>query len=225
MKLIEEIKIISEKGNLNIDFNLPHKDFIREFKEDVDWYCISEHQSLSEDFIKEFKENVHWYWISQCQTLSEDFIREFKDQVHWGRISRHQTLSEGFIREFNLTIPKSNWIYASDEDKHKAIESSGLYEVKDGYVYGYKTVDKYMRSVFRSTYHYKLGEIHRSRCDFNCDVENSYGLSMWSKEGALGYHGQGIMLRVRAKLSHVGAMVHYKHKLRCVELEVLNVEK
>jgi len=24
---------------------------------------------------------VNWYWISNCQTLSEEFIREFKDKL------------------------------------------------------------------------------------------------------------------------------------------------
>ena len=41
---------------------------------------------LSEDFIREFKNKVDWNWISVKQKLSENFIREFKDKVSWGYI-------------------------------------------------------------------------------------------------------------------------------------------
>jgi len=37
--------------------------------------------------VKEFKDKVDWYWISERQKLSEDFIREFKDEVN-GPINR-----------------------------------------------------------------------------------------------------------------------------------------
>ena len=76
------------------------EDFIREFKDYVDWLWISSCQKLSEDFIREFKDKVDWYWISAYQSLSEDFIREFKDNVYWCSISEYQKLSESFIREF-----------------------------------------------------------------------------------------------------------------------------
>jgi len=41
------------------------------------------YQTLSEDFIREFKDRVSWYWISEHQILSEDFIKKFKDKVEW----------------------------------------------------------------------------------------------------------------------------------------------
>lgn len=43
----------------------------------------SQYQTLSEDFIRKFKNKVDWEKISQYQELSEDFIREFKNKVHW----------------------------------------------------------------------------------------------------------------------------------------------
>ena len=54
---------------------------------------------LSEDFIREFKDKVDWYWISIRQTLSEPFIKEFKDKVDWEEITEYQTLSENYIKE------------------------------------------------------------------------------------------------------------------------------
>jgi len=202
-------------------YQLLSESFIREFKDKVQWDEISIYQVLSEPFIREFKDKVDWYWISQCQLLSEPFIREFKDKVDWAIISAYQVLSNSFIKEFNLTAPSHSWRKASDEDKKEAIDKSGLYEVKKGWVYGYKSVDKHLRSVHRSTFHYEVGKTYESSCDFNCDVENSFGLSMWSKEGAEDFHSGGRTLRVRARLSEVGALVHDAHKLRCVKLEIL----
>ena len=76
------------------------EEFIREFKDRVNWGCVSKYQHLSEDFIREFKDDVSWGWVSISQHLSEDFIREFADKVKWVFISRCQQLSEDFIREF-----------------------------------------------------------------------------------------------------------------------------
>lgn len=75
-------------------------EYIRKFKDNVNWYRISRKQKLSESFIREFKDKVNWIYISKYQTLSENFIREFKDKVDWYWISKYQTLSEDFIREF-----------------------------------------------------------------------------------------------------------------------------
>ncbi len=46
------------------------------------------YQKLSENFIREFKDKVNWYNISYSQKLSENFIREFKDNVNWNSISQ-----------------------------------------------------------------------------------------------------------------------------------------
>ena len=58
--------------------NILFENFIREFKDKVDWYYISEYQKLSEDFIREFKDNVNWKFITKYQKLTKAFIREFK---------------------------------------------------------------------------------------------------------------------------------------------------
>ena len=90
----------------------PHlsEDFIRKFADRVDWYYISAYQHLSENFIREFADRVAWDWIVKYQPLSEDFIREFKDKVNWNYISANQRLSEDFIREFKDRV---NWAWIS----------------------------------------------------------------------------------------------------------------
>ena len=86
------------------------EDFIREFKDKVDWYYISVYQNLSEDFIREFQDKVNWNAISEYQRLSEAFIREFQDKVNWSSISARQKISEDFIREFQ---DKVDWVIIS----------------------------------------------------------------------------------------------------------------
>ena len=75
---------------------------------DFDWsnYAFYRNNKLSEDFIREFKDKVDWEHISYYQKLSEDFIREFKDRVDWMMISRYKTLSEEFVKEFKEEFKK-----------------------------------------------------------------------------------------------------------------------
>jgi hypothetical protein len=57
--------------------------FIRTFKQKLDWKWITAHQPLNENFIEEFQSYVDWNEISQSQNLSESFIREFQNKVNW----------------------------------------------------------------------------------------------------------------------------------------------
>ena len=43
---------------------------------------ISEYQKLSEEFIREFKDKVDWCYISEYQDLSENFKEEFKKELN-----------------------------------------------------------------------------------------------------------------------------------------------
>lgn len=44
----------------------------------MNWKYISKHQTLSEEFIREFKDYVDWDEINFRQKLSKDFRKEFK---------------------------------------------------------------------------------------------------------------------------------------------------
>jgi len=63
---------------------------------------------LSEEFIRDFKDQLDWDGISRYQQLSEDFIEEMKNYVNWQIIINSQKLStalyekmkkEGYINE------------------------------------------------------------------------------------------------------------------------------
>ena len=68
--------------SMNNDISEDFEDFIREFKDKVDWTCISEYKKLSENFIREFKDKVWWEGIAKSQILSEEFKEEFKDKLY-----------------------------------------------------------------------------------------------------------------------------------------------
>jgi hypothetical protein len=119
----------------------------------------------------------------RIQKLSEEFIKEFKNEVDWDFISKYQKLSEEFIKEFKNEV----------------------------------------------------GKTYESHCDHNLDNENSFGLSAWTKEKALGYHSRGRLLKVSIDSYHsrgrllkvsidikdIGAMVHDNEKIRASKIEIL----
>jgi len=189
------------------------EEFIHEHKDLVNWGVISQYQRLSEEFIVEHKDLVNWGFISQYQQLSEEFIREHKDLVNLHCISKYQKLSEEFIKEFDLTISEDNWNYVTDEIKIEKLIDSG-YEVKDGYAYGYKSVREDMYSIYSFNINY----------DPSCNNENSFGLSMWyDEEKAKEYYNFGKLLKIRAKISDVKALTIFDNKVRCSQLEVLEI--
>jgi hypothetical protein len=196
------------------------EEFIERNKDRVTWVWISIYQTLSEEFIERNKDRVIWYWISQHQILSEEFIERNKDRVDWHWISQHQKLSEEFRSKHNLTISKHNWLYADKETKRKAIEDCGLYTLDGDYVIAYKGIRKDWRSVYDSKYKYYLGGTFKSRANHNCDVENSFGLSAWTEDGARKYCSEKIV-KVKVHLDHVAALVHDGHKLRCTQIEII----
>ena len=164
---------------------------------------------------------VDWDYISSRQTLSEPFIREFSDRVDWSNISSNQTLSEEFRMEFHCPLPANSWLNLGVEDKREKIEACGLYEVDGDCVIAYKSTLKGGRSVFKPGIRYEVGGIYDAKCDFNSDVQDSFGLSAWTSSGAKDYCGIGDLYEVRVRIEDVGALVHGGNKLRCKRIEVV----
>ena len=90
----------------NSQYQKLSKDFIKKYKDYVNWDFISAFQKLSEDFIEKYKDYINWYFISQYQKLSENFIEKHKDYVNWHNISVLQKLSEDFIERHKNKV---NW--------------------------------------------------------------------------------------------------------------------
>ncbi len=230
---------VSQNQKLSEEFIEKHKDdvywtnisdaqklsetFINKHKSNVDWNKILTYQKLSESFIEKHKDNVDWDYISVYHKLSEEFIEKHKDNVNWFFISLYQKLSEVFIEKYNYRFNfdhKNNLLYASTERKLLLIPND--YEIKDGYVYGYKAIRDDRYSTFNFQYKYEVGQTYESHCDHNIDNENSFGLSVWTEEKAKDFYNRGIVVKVRFKVEDLGAVVHGGNKLRVKRLEILS---
>jgi len=67
------------------------------------WRKISDYKYLSEEFIKEFKNEVNWNDISCCQKLSARFIDEFIDYMYYKELFRN-IYKERFYQYTNSNI-------------------------------------------------------------------------------------------------------------------------
>ena len=203
------------------------EEFIEKFRDKIDWGWISEYQKLSEEFIEKFQDKVDWYGISINQKLSEEFIEKFQDKVDWGYISIYQKLSEEFITKHNLNIDKSkNTNYFNFEQKLELVKNTNLYEIVDEvYVIAYKSIRNDNYSFFNFQYCYEIGRIYEAHCDCNLDNEDSFGLSVWTREKALEYNSTGKLVKVKIHIDDIGAVVHDGGKLRCKKFEVIEEVK
>ena len=88
---------------------------IREFKDKVNWTCISNHLPLNEEFIIEFQDKIDWEADSKYGILSYNFIRKFQVKLICNSISRYQSLSTDLILEFP---DKVKWGWISKAPRH-----------------------------------------------------------------------------------------------------------
>lgn len=79
-------------------------DYIRKYKDKIDWDEISENENIREDFIIKFQDKLNWELISKHQNLRESFIRTYKNNCYWPIISIYQNLSETFIKDFAYSV-------------------------------------------------------------------------------------------------------------------------
>ena len=245
-KFIEEF---ADKVDWNFVSKYQHlsEDFIREFADRVDWIRISAYQHLSESFIREFADRVNWSFISMYQHLSESFITEYVDRVDWWNISIYQRLSESFIRKYadrvdwwNISIyqhlsesfirefadkvmvdrKNDNWLYKSNDFLKTAVKSTGLYECHDNFFYAYKGVRKDRYSRYNFQYRYLPGETYECFAD-GSPAENSFGLSVWTKEKAMEYCDE-LVIKCKIYYKDVARIVHDGGKIRCSKFTVLD---
>lgn len=84
--------------------------FMREYKDDLDWYLICQYQVLTEDFMREMEDYLDYFQISQFQVLSDVFVRDYAEQLNWTALCKFQALPESVLRE---CAEKLNWGYVS----------------------------------------------------------------------------------------------------------------
>ena len=171
--------------------------------------------------IEKFGEIKNWNWfdISVYQKLSEQFITDNKENVIWSYISEYQKLSEQLIKDNSLEIPVNSWFYKDLEYKREYAKTTG-YEIEGDFLYAYKSCRSDGYSKFNFQYYYEVGKSYESQADFNSDNENSFGLSAWTREGALDYCKEKLF-RVKVYIGDIACFVHGNNKIRCTKLEIV----
>jgi len=76
-------------------------------------------------------------------------------------------------------------------------------------------------SVYNWQYHYEVGNEYESTADVNEDDNNSFGLSAWTKDGALKYYSAGKLFKVGIKLEDLACIVHDGNKIRARKIRIL----
>lgn len=198
------------------------EDFLDRFSNRVHWFKVSLYQKLSEEFIEKYKHKVHWENIVKAQTLSESFIVRhlefFQQRKLLDIIANYQVLSEEFRAEHNLSISQHNWLYLDNAQKLELISNN--YEIVDGKVIAYKAARSDGHSVFNFHYKYDIGGEYECHADCNSNEENSFGLSAWTKDGALSYYHSGKLFKVEIDLADIACMTK-KNKLRARKLRII----
>ena len=194
------------------------ENFIEEHVDKVNWNCISKYQKLSEEFIEEHVDEVNWYCISKYQKLSEEFIEEHVDEVNWYYVSKCQIITPKFAKKHNIQINNNSQRSASEWKQ--MIEKTNMYECHKDYFYAYKGIRNDRYSQFNFQYQYLPGETYECFSDYS-DNENSFGLSAWTEEAAMGYCSE-LVVKVKIYYSDVTAIVHDSNKIRCKKITILN---
>jgi hypothetical protein len=182
---------------------------------------VSKYQKLSEEFIREFKDNVNWSEISKYQKLSEEFIREFEDEIKWYSISTYQKLTKEFIKEFGLNINEDNWLYKPIKLKKEKIVKTNLFECHNKYFIAFKGIRSDDYSNYNFQYQYLCGNIYESHADHSAN-ENSFGLSAWTYEKAKEHCDEKI-IKIKIYYTDVARYLPNTSKIRCTAFEVLEV--
>lgn len=107
----KEVKEFAERLNWSAFtihcYEFMNIDFIRKYKDYIDWGYVCCTQTLTENFIREFYDYIDWESICERQQLSEELIREFADFVDWEMVDCFQHISNEFREEFKEYLEKT----------------------------------------------------------------------------------------------------------------------
>lgn len=91
----------SYTGNIQVGENEELSiDFIREFRDKINWQNVSCWQHLSEKDIEEFRDKLDWWYVSKKQRLSLSFIDKFKEKLDWFWIEAIYEKKKDFLKMF-----------------------------------------------------------------------------------------------------------------------------
>lgn len=84
--------------------------FMRENIDNLDWHRVLL-DNVNIDFIREFKDNINWISYSKYSKIPFEVLKEFKDRFNWYEISSHyDNINKDFINLFEDKINLHNVI-------------------------------------------------------------------------------------------------------------------
>ncbi|HUS49309.1 MAG TPA: hypothetical protein VMZ91_04045 [Candidatus Paceibacterota bacterium] len=131
------------------------EDFIREYPDRVQWFCLGNHYRFSDKFIEDFKSEINWkilswnnefpdsfldkykdriFWDEYCykHECSETTIRKFRDYIVWWRLLETQSFSDEFLSEF-VSEFDIEWLIENEVLSQKEIDRLKRIKVEAGY--------------------------------------------------------------------------------------------
>ena len=120
-KMLKEKRYLFEttKGKLDL-LSFPNKekyineqdlvDFIREYKDEIDWTYFCIHVPMTKKMMEEFREYLNWKYIIRDQEDIDDEIIERNAQfINFDELLWRRELSEDFIRKYEYKFGKSDF--------------------------------------------------------------------------------------------------------------------
>ena len=141
-------------------------EFIRQFKERLNWSFISFYNDMTDDFVREFADYINWYKINHTK-LTTKFIKEFRDQIKWHEDSLC-CLDESIIMELTDLIDMSKVNYCKYREMYSdefLTEYTGVLNWDSIMYRGYA---EHCQVYYLKKYNREHGLENDCRCDFDC---------------------------------------------------------
>lgn len=112
-----------------------------------------------------------------------------------------------------MHLVRGSWAYRTPEELEQAVRSTELHECHGGYFTAYKGIrsDRYSRYNFQ--YRYMPGETYGAFADCS-GGEDSFGLSVWIREGAEEYCGE-LVIPYKVYYRDVAQVISWNGKICC----------
>ena len=110
----DEISISKYTDWKNISKRKLSEEFMKKYKDNLNWHDIIIHKDISQQFIYKFHDKIIWYNIYQLipEGLMELMVN-FQDSNDWRYASERQKLSENFIEKFAKTWTSTGIVFQS----------------------------------------------------------------------------------------------------------------
>lgn len=106
MPLIREYWIDKDFDWEDFNPNLIDTNFLREFKDEINWSFVSEFRSFTSQEVEEFKDKINWRKLSCYQNIAPDILKKYDERWNYDMLGTCQKLPEDFVWKHRYEV---NW--------------------------------------------------------------------------------------------------------------------